>query len=73
MQEINLDVVVRQTTNHGEVKRSRELGSIPAVIYGKGEENLNGYLDAKTFGKIIKSFSSGNTIFNLNIGGARGV
>lgn len=78
MQEINLDVVVRQTTKKGEVKRSRELGQIPAVIYGKGEENLNGYLDAKTFGKIIKSFSSGNTIFNLNInglniGGAQGV
>lgn len=69
MQEINLDVVVRQSTKKGEVKRSRESGQIPSVIYGRGEENLNGYIDAKIFNKMIKNFSSGNTIFNLNVAG----
>ncbi len=68
MQEIALDVTIRELKSKGELKKHRNMGKIPLSIYGKDEENLNGLVDAKELEKILSQGSSGNTIFNLKIG-----
>jgi large subunit ribosomal protein L25 len=67
-QDLNLNVTVRSVTKKSELKKSRlAQGVIPAVIYGKGEKNIIGFIDAKGFTRAIHNISLGNTIFNLAI------
>lgn len=68
MREVTLNVTMRELKSKGELGKYRAAGKIPLVIYGKGEKNLNGLVDAKELEKILSQGSSGNTIFNLKIG-----
>lgn len=68
MQEITLEVSVRDTTKKGDIKRLRNAGKLPSVIYGRGEKNILAFVEKKSFKKIIQQTLSGNVIFNLKIG-----
>ncbi len=47
----------------------RREGWVPSVIYGKGTENINLKVDAKTFADLLAHSSSENILVNLDIEG----
>lgn len=49
----------------------REKGSIPAVIYGKGHDNVNLTLSAKEFTKQYKSGALSAHLIELDISGKK--
>ncbi len=59
----------RARTGSGLLKQMRREGWLPSVIYGRGAENQNLKVDAKTFSELLAHSSSENFVINLNIEG----
>jgi ribosomal protein L25 (general stress protein Ctc) len=68
-QETSLKAAPRARTGSGRLKQMRREGWLPSVIYGRGTENSNLKVDAKTFNEVIAHSSSENIIVNLEIEG----
>ncbi len=49
----SLNVQIREQTGSLRVKRMRQAGNIPAMLYGHGEENVMLSVSAKELGRII--------------------
>ena len=67
MKEVNLDIVSRDKTGKSNCKQLRNMGKIPAVIYGDKKEPT--YI-AVDYPKIVKELSRTgffSTIFNLKL------
>ncbi len=64
-----LKAATRARTGSGRLNQMRREGWIPSVIYGRGTENLNLKVDAKTFSDLLARSSSENIIVNLEIEG----
>ncbi|MEO5712229.1 MAG: 50S ribosomal protein L25 [Luteolibacter sp.] len=65
----SLKAALRNRTGSGRLNQMRREGWVPSVIYGKGTENLNLKVDAKTFADVLSHSSSENIIVNLDIEG----
>jgi len=65
-----LKAASRARTGSGRLNQMRREGWLPSVIYGRGAENQNLKVDAKTFNEVIARSSSENIIVNLEIDGA---
>ncbi|MCP5534471.1 MAG: 50S ribosomal protein L25 [Akkermansiaceae bacterium] len=65
----NLKAAPRARTGSGLLKQMRREGWLPSVIYGRGTENVNLKVDAKTFAEVIAHSSSENIVVNLEIEG----
>ena len=65
----NLKAAPRARTGSGLLKQMRREGWLPSVIYGRGTENANLKVDAKTFADVIAHSSSENIVVNLEIEG----
>ncbi len=65
-----LKAAPRARTGSGRLTQMRKEGWLPSVIYGRGVENKNLKVDAKSFGELIAHSSSENIIVNLEIDGA---
>lgn len=61
----------RARSGSGVLKQLRREGLLPSVIYGKGIENINLKIDAKTFRDILAHSSSDNIVVNLEIDGKK--
>lgn len=68
-QKTNLKAAPRARTGSGLLKQMRREGWLPSVIYGRGTENMNLKVDAKTFAEVIAHSSSENIVVNLEIEG----
>lgn len=66
----SLKAAPRARTGSGRLNQMRREGWVPSVIYGKGTENINLKVDAKTFADLLAHSSSENIIVNLDIEGA---
>jgi large subunit ribosomal protein L25 len=64
-----LKAAPRARTGSGRLNQMRREGWIPSVIYGRGTENINLKVDAKTFADLLAQSSSENIIVNLEIEG----
>lgn len=64
---IDVSANIRTATGTGAVNRLRKSGAIPAVVYGRGRDNLNVQLDSRSFTKIINHSASDNILVNLQI------
>lgn len=64
-----LKAELRARTGSGLLKQMRREGWLPSVIYGKGAENKNLKVDAKTFGELLGSSESENILVNLEVEG----
>lgn len=64
-----LKAVPRARTGSGRLNQMRREGWIPSVIYGKGTDNINLKVDAKTFTDLLAHSSSENIVVNLEIEG----
>ena len=67
MKEINLDIINRDKTGKSNCKQLRNMGKIPAVIYGDKKEPANIAID---YPKIVKELSKTgffSTVFSLKL------
>lgn len=67
MEEIRLDVEIRQELGSRKVKKIKNEGHIPAVIYGRDMKPLSIKVDRRIFGKILRSHEGENIIFHLTV------
>ena len=65
----SLKAAPRNRTGSGRLNQMRREGWVPSVIYGKGTENINLKVDAKTFADLLAHSSSENILVNLEIEG----
>lgn len=65
----SLKAAPRARSGTGRLKQMRREGWVPSVIYGKGTENINLKVDAKTFADLLAHSSSENILVNLEIEG----
>ncbi|RPJ31136.1 MAG: 50S ribosomal protein L25 [Verrucomicrobiaceae bacterium] len=64
-----LKAAPRARTGSGRLNQMRREGWLPSVIYGRGAENKNLKVDAKSFKEVIAHSSSENIIVNLEVEG----
>lgn len=65
----SLKAATRARTGSGRLNQMRREGWLPSVIYGRGSENKNLKVDAKSFSELLAHSSSDNIIINLEIEG----
>jgi large subunit ribosomal protein L25 len=65
----SLKAATRARTGSGRLNQMRREGWVPSVIYGRGTENINLKVDAKTFADVLAHSSSENILVNLEIEG----
>jgi large subunit ribosomal protein L25 len=68
-QKTTIKAASRARTGSGLLKQMRREGWLPSVIYGRGTENKNLKVDAKSFADVIAHSSSENIVVNLEIEG----
>ncbi len=65
----SLKAAPRARTGSGRLNQMRKEGWLPSVIYGRGTENMNLKVDAKTFSTLLAQSSSENILVNLDVEG----
>jgi large subunit ribosomal protein L25 len=65
----SLKAATRARTGSGRLNQMRREGWIPSVIYGRGTDNINLKVDAKTFSELLAHSSSENILVNLEVEG----
>ncbi|MGL9719030.1 MAG: 50S ribosomal protein L25/general stress protein Ctc [Wolbachia sp.] len=68
---VTINAELRDVTQTKAMYSLRKKGYIPAVIYGKGHDNVNLTLSAKEFTKQYKSGSLSAHVIELNISGKK--
>jgi large subunit ribosomal protein L25 len=69
MKQLTLEAQVRTALGKNEMRRSRVGGSVPAVLYGRGETNLNLELVDKKNQQVMLTPGIFNTLIKLTITG----
>ena len=67
MEQININVTVRETTGNSPARGLRRDGSMPAVLYGPNTEPILLSVNIKELEQILKKGNVGSIIFNLII------
>jgi len=65
----SLKAAPRARTGSGRLNQMRREGWLPSVIYGRGAENKNLKVDAKSFAELLAHSSSDNIVINLEVEG----
>lgn len=65
-----LKAAPRLRSGSGKLKQMRREGWLPSVVYGRGVENENLKVDAKTFSELLAHSSSDSILINLDVEGA---
>jgi len=69
--QIDLDLKDRELTTNGDLNKSRKVGIIPCVIYGKGSDPINASVDKKYFMGLVLHSLDEHIIFNVSLGGKK--
>ena len=64
-----LKAAPRLRSGSGKLKQMRREGWLPSVVYGRGVENENLKIDAKTFSELLAHSSSDSILINLDVEG----
>jgi large subunit ribosomal protein L25 len=64
-----LQAAPRLRSGSGKLKQMRREGWLPSVVYGRGVENENLKVDAKTFSELLAHSSSDSILINLDVEG----
>lgn len=67
--QTTLKAAPRLRSGSGKLKQMRREGWLPSVVYGRGVENENLKVDAKTFSELLAHSSSDNILINLDVEG----
>jgi large subunit ribosomal protein L25 len=68
-EKIVVEGAPRKTRGKNEARRLRQLGKLPAVLYGGKGEAITLSVNAKQVGAILRSESGHNTLFQVDLGG----
>ena len=68
--QVDLSVTMRTETGKSAAKRLRAAGRIPAVIYGRGVDNLLVSVEAATFARALPETGWYSTLIQLEVEGA---
>jgi large subunit ribosomal protein L25 len=71
MPEFVVPAESRSETGKNVNRRLRSRGMIPGVLYGTGKASVPVAVSPREIGAILKSASGENTLFDLDLGGAR--
>jgi large subunit ribosomal protein L25 len=69
---MKLTVQVRASTKKSDTKQIRREGKIPAILYSKGQQNLQLILSSDEMGAILRQMKPGHlgtTVFHLKLDG----
>ena len=66
----SLKAETRQRTGSGVLKQMRREGYLPAVVYGKGKENLNIKVNTKSLTDLLAHSASASILVDLEVDGA---
>jgi large subunit ribosomal protein L25 len=69
--DITITVEARETRGKNEARRLRARGMVPAIVYGTGADPIAVAINPKQVTGILKSGSGHNTIFDIDIQGAK--
>jgi large subunit ribosomal protein L25 len=69
--DITITVEPRETRGKNEARRLRVRGLVPAVVYGMGSDPVAISINPKEVTGVLKSASGHNTIFDIDIQGAK--
>lgn len=69
MQSVALSVEPRTVTRRAAVKKLRESGRVPAVIYGKIADTQSISIDTRIFGDLLDHHASEHLLVELNVEG----
>ncbi|HYP09028.1 MAG TPA: 50S ribosomal protein L25 [Bryobacteraceae bacterium] len=69
--DITITAEPRETRGKNEARRLRVRGLVPAIVYGIGSDPVSVAVDPKQVTGILKSGSGHNTIFDIDIQGAK--
>jgi large subunit ribosomal protein L25 len=69
--DITITVEPRETRGKNEARRLRVRGLVPAVVYGMGSDPVPISINPKEVTGVLKSASGHNTIFDIDIQGAK--
>jgi len=64
-----LKAAPRLRSGSGKLKQMRREGWLPSVVYGRGVDNENLKVDAKTFSELLAHSSSDSILINLDVEG----
>lgn len=67
--KITLKAAPRLRSGSGKLKQMRREGWLPSVVYGRGVENENLKVDAKTFSELMAHSASDSILINLDVEG----
>lgn len=66
MNDISMDVEIRNTVGNGSANRLRNSGYIPGVIYGKDMEATPIQIESSVFSSYLRHYGQ-NTVYNINL------
>jgi large subunit ribosomal protein L25 len=69
--DITITAEPRETRGKNEARRLRVRGLVPAIVYGTGNDPVSIAVSPKEVTSILKSASGHNTIFDIDIQGAK--
>lgn len=67
MEEIKLDVQIRNESRTRKLKEIRRQDFIPAVVYGGGKSTTSVKVDRRTFERLMRLHQNESIIFHLNV------
>lgn len=67
MEEIQLDVQLREKTGRRNVKAVRKEDFVPAVIYGEEKDPTTIKVDRRVYEKIMRAHAGQSVVFHLNV------
>jgi large subunit ribosomal protein L25 len=71
MDTVKINATTRELRGKGGARASRRAGRVPCILYGPGE-NLALAVDQRELDGILRSVSSGNAIFDVQLEGHEG-
>ena len=72
MDKMVVEAQPRASFGKGANRKLRAKGMIPAIVYGKKKDSIPVAIDPKVVIRILRSDAGANTIFDLQIEGAKG-
>ena len=67
MEEIKLDVQLRNRLGSRKIKSLKRVDAVPAIVYGGKKEPTPIQVDRRTYEKIIRQNHGQNVVFRLNV------
>ncbi|MGD0305669.1 MAG: 50S ribosomal protein L25 [Candidatus Acidiferrales bacterium] len=67
MEAFTVEGTVREGRGKGPARRTRQAGSVPAVLYGGKKEPISLTVNAKQVARILRSETGHNTIFTVSV------